>query len=504
MPAKNATLNKTSFSRVFLIENGAGPAQVPEYEGLARMMGLDWPQGDVTPVRVPSPDAYDRFEIVDVIRGAQGLPSTTLEFRQLATISEILRKVRRECPMDIQLHVGTCKNPSDFNGGWEDGRVVVLEVAYPTGYSTGDLGALDSDQRATVLESVPFTSLDLYEIKPINPEEQATAEVTDEIVDVAICDAVSCGACGLPSDGCSVVFALAGPVAGSPGLPSELLYTEDGGANWSATNIATLGLAEAGSALACVGTNLVVVSNASNSLHYAPIADILDGTETWTEVTTGFVVSGEPNDIISLDPQHTWIVGDGGYVYFTADPTAGVTVQTAGSVTAQNLNEIHALDVDNLVAVGASNAVIVTTSGGDAWSSITGPNVGVALNTVAMHRLNEWFIGDAGGQLWYTTDGGTTWTEKTFTGSGAGAVRALAFPTPSVGYMAHNTAGPAGRILRTIDGGNSWYVLPEKSGVAMPANDYVGAIAACSEDPNIVFAGGLADDGSDGFLVKLS
>lgn len=504
MPAKSAQLNRSSYSRVFTIENRAGPAQVPEYQGRARAMGIAWPQGDVTPVRIPSSSRYDSFEIVDVIRGAQGLPSLSLEFRQLLAISEILKLVKRECPLDVQIHFGSCTDPSDFNGGWEDGRVTVLEAAHPTDYTTSELGALDSDQRASTLETVPFTALDMFEIGPINPEVQATAVVTDEVLDVVICDEVTCGACGLPSDGCQVVFALTGATTGSPGLPSELVYTSDGGANWASTNISTLGLAEVPDAMACVGINLVVISNDSDSLHYAPIADILTGTEVWTEVATGFVAAGSPLAIVSVDATHTWIVGDGGYVYFTGDPTSGVAVQTAGDVTTENLNAIHCLDELNLVAVGENNAVIFTTSGGKAWASVTGPNAGVVLNTVAVHRIKEWFIGDAGGQLWYTLDAGISWTEKGFPGSGGGAVRDIVFPNPTVGYMAHNLAGPAGRLLRSIDGGNSWFLTPERAGQVMPANDYIGSVAACADDINVVFAGGLGADGTDGFLVKMA
>jgi photosystem II stability/assembly factor-like uncharacterized protein len=67
--------------------------------------------------------------------------------------------------------------------------------------------------------------------------------------------------------------------------------------------------------------------------------------------------------------------------------------------------------------------------------------------------------------------------------------------------MAHDTATPAGRVLRTVDGGQSWYVLPEGAGT-IPANDTINAIAACGEDVNVVYTGGLADNATDGILVK--
>ncbi|KKK92607.1 hypothetical protein LCGC14_2701210, partial [marine sediment metagenome] len=75
------------------------------------------------------------------------------------------------------------------------------------------------------------------------------------------------------------------------------------------------------------------------------------------------------------------------------------------------------------------------------------------------------------------------------------------FATPSVGFMAHDTATPAGRILRTIDGGFSWYVVPEGN-TSVPANDKFNMLAPCINDPNVMWGGGLADNGTDGMLVK--
>ena len=153
--------------------------------------------------------------------------------------------------------------------------------------------------------------------------------------------------------------------------------------------------------------------------------------------------------------------------------------------------------------VGVRNAVIYTTNGGESWASVTGPAPGVALNCVWMHSETEWFVGTAGGRLYYTRDSGTTWVEKTFSGSGAGQVRDIVFATPTVGYMAHDTATPAGRIFRSIDGGFSWYALPEGTG-SIPANDHITSLAACSDNPNVLYGGGLGDNAVDGILVKAS
>lgn len=497
-----AKLQKSSQSRLFLIEDGAGPANAPAYQSLGRALGLSWSQGDLTPVRIPDPDAYGKFKTLEFQRGQEGLPTLSIESRLTHDPSTLLSLIRKGCAFDVQIHAGVCEDPRDFNGGWD--KIYVLENALATSYDTGELGALDSDQDAPVNETVPLSGRDYYEIKRLQAAELASSEIVQEIVDVVICDSAQCGECGITSDGCEKVFAVTLSAGGSPGLPAEVIYSEDAGSTIGQTNVSTLAANEDPTALACVGIYLVVVSNDSDSLHYASLADILDGDETWAEVTTGFVALKGPNDIFSISSVFTWIVGDGGYIYFSDDVTSSVSTQTAGGVTTENLNAIHGYDEENLVAVGDNNTVLFTTDGGTTWSAVTGPNVGVNLNTVWMHSAIEWMVGAADGTLWYTRDSGGSWTQKGFPGSGSGVVRDIQFATGAIGYMSHSTSTPAGRILRTLDGGFSWYVLPEQAGFSIPSNDYINAIAACGEDPNVIFAGGLGDDASDGIMMKLA
>lgn len=489
---------RTDFSRVFLQRWGSGPATQPLYEGLWKAGAISWGQGDAPSIKIPDPNTYGNFLRVGKIPGEPEDPSLTITSRYIMDLSDMLKLAKDGCDHTLHIHIGRCKDPKDFNRGWE--KALILEKARVTSYSTDDLGALDPSERAIVNEEVPFTGEDYYEVKPIVLSEHAAAQVVQEIVDIVVCDSKSCGFCGLPSDGCSIVFGITMSAGGSPGLPAEVIYTEDGGSTWGDVTITTLAANEDPDALACVGIYLVVVSVESNSLHYAEIADILDETQVWVEVSTGFVVGGEPRDIFAAGSSFVWIVGAGGYIYFTADVTGGVEVQSAGGVTTQVLNAIHGYDTLNLVAVGAANAVVYTTDGGTTWQSVTGPAVGVVLNTVFMRSETEWWVGTAGGALWYTRDSGQTWTQKTFSGSGSGQVRDIVFITPSVGFMAHDTAAAAGRIFRTIDGGYSWYVLPEGTG-SIPTNDKVNALAGCS-DVNIIYGGGLAGNAVDGFVVK--
>lgn len=409
--------------------------------------------------------------------------------------------MRKGCAFDVQLHAGACEDPRDFNGGWE--KIYVLENAIATSYDTNELGALDADQNVIVNETVPLSGDDWYEIKRIVGSEIGSAQVVQEIVGIVICDSRQCGECGISSNGCEKIFAVSLNTGGSPGLGAQVLFSPDAGATVETTVITTLGATNDPNGIACSGVYLAVISNEDGALHYALLADILLGTETWTKVTTGIVGGKEPNAIFSLGSVFNWVVGDGGYIYFSDDITSGLTVQSAGGASVQNLADIHGADELNLAAVGASNTVILTHDGGTNWSAVTGPVPGVDLTCVFVKSAQVIFVGSAAGRLYYTQDAGANWTEKAFSGNGSGSVNDIQFSTPTVGYMATQTGATKGRVYRTIDGGFSWYILPEAAGLSLPQSDSILALAACSEDPNLAFAGGLADDGSDGVLIKI-
>lgn len=503
MPGSIKHQMKRSYSRIFTIEDRAGPSRTPVYQSIGRAMQPSQNFGAITLIRVPDPNQYGKFKVVDSIRAAPGQPGMSLQFRYTRDVSDMLRLGRKGCPIDVQVHMGACKDPSDFQLGWE--KILVLEGATLTDWGTdGDVGALDQSDEAVVNENVPVEALDMYEIVRVGASEIASTEITQEIVDVAICDSPTCGDCGRTSDGCQRMFAMTKTSGGSPGAGPRLIYTNDGGATISVTYVTTMGAAENASAICCVGNNLVVVSQAGLAIHYANMDDIINGVATWTKTVVGLVASKGPNAVFSLGRTFTWMVGNGGYVYFSSDITAGVTVQDAGIATSQNLNAIHGIDNLNLVAVGASNAVLRTVNGGGNWTSVTGPAVGVALNAVVMRSEKEWMVGDAAGNLWYTTNAGVTWTQKRFAGDGAGSIKDITFPTPTVGYMAHVTAAPVGRVLRTVDGGASWTVVPEDTSFTFPGNTSINAVASCSSNPNVAFAGGIKTGAVDGILVKLA
>jgi len=105
---------------------------------------------------------------------------------------------------------------------------------------------------------------------------------------------------------------------------------------------------------------------------------------------------------------------------------------------------------------------------------------------------NRMWVGYATGNMYYTRDGGETWTIRSFLGSGTGAVKAIKFVDDYVGYVVHNTAAPVGYVLFTFDGGYTWERLTS------PTNSGYNAIFASDEWK--FFLAGEAN-GASGFVA---
>lgn len=485
-------------SRVFLIEGGARPDHEPSYEGCMRAGSPEQSFGDIERQECPSPTSYDEWDVVSEVQGATEPPSISLSGHFAVDLtSKMLRLARRKCPFDLHVHFGLCTDPDDFD---EFTKAMVFEIARFTNWSADELGALQSADNAGVMENSDITGRLLYEVVPLTTTEEAASVVVNPLIDVIIPSQKECGDCDDEDDGCQVVMAVSLAAPGSPGTAPDVVWTSDGGTNFFADDISTLDAAEDADALAQVGRYVVVVSNADAGIHYKLRTTLLAGTALeWTRVATGIVGGGEPNDIWSVGTL-AFVVGDGGYVYKCTNPPAGVTVLDAGDATTQNLSKVHAISKQFAVAVGAAGAIIKTTNG-SSFGPITDPTGGAAIDAVWVFDKNWWMIGDDNGALWYTTDGGVNFTQLTNLPITFSGINDIAFHNRSVGYVVGNqTAGAAGVVLRTYNGGQSWRVVPEGF-QTFPECDDIDAVAACQYNENFAAFVGLGGDAADGILV---
>jgi len=502
MPEVN--IQKTVNSRVWLIPGGASPNNDPAYMQLGRATSLSQGLGDLTPVRVPSRNSYETFDTIDIIQGQEDLPGLGVEYRMQMGRSEALKIAKQRCPQDVQLHVGKCADPSDFDRGYE--KVIVLEDGRATNYGTSDLGAFDADANEPVMETVDYMGRILYEILPVTAGKVADTLITDEMISVKFADRVACGDCGAPSDGTQVAVALVADNSGSPGLPPKVLVTADGGATWRASSISTAALTETVLDIMSQGPYIVVLAGGTNDrLHYVLLSELLAGTESWSVVTTGVVATGSPRRFVEYDVAKTFVLGDAGYIYKMGDAPRGLTVLSDGGVTTSNLLAGHTLDGDTVVAVGASNTIVISKNGGKSWSLLTGPSAqaGISATAVLVRGSNSYIVGYADGDIYYTINGGTTWTQVAI--DPVSAIKDLAMSSSSVLWAAVTGTDSKGDILRSINGGRTFPSISQANGGSLfPACDTINRIAATPAEVNVVLGAGLADDASDGILVKVA
>jgi len=210
-------------------------------------------------------------------------------------------------------------------------------------------------------------------------------------------------------------------------------------------------------------------------------------------VTSGSA-TGDANDGFAVDWAHIFVCANAGRILSWDNSDATLTVLSGGTATLENLNKIVVLPSLTGYCVGNNGKVLKTTDG-TSWSLVTSP---VAANLTALDVIDEnrvW-VGTAGGELWFTEDGGTTWTERSFSGTGTGQVIAIEFiesTNGEFGYMLHQTAGGSDKLFRTIDGGKNWSYNDNGQGTTA-TNSGLNAIAACGI--NSVFAVGDAHGGT--------
>lgn len=254
---------------------------------------------------------------------------------------------------------------------------------------------------------------------------------------------------------------------GFAAIKGKVWVTSDGGQTW--TDTAAQPFAVAMHNVACaildMGNNVrrIIVGMGAPAGAQGMTAYSDDWGATWTVVNVGGAAAGhgvtKGGGIFALDEHHIWLAGAAGYIYFSSNGGQSWTAQDAGIATAGAYTKIKFTD-DGIYgyAVAAAGIVVKTSDGGSNWIATTATITAVpALTALCVRDEDFVWVGTATGGLWFTEDGGTTWTQRTgWVGSAIGSVNSIAFANDYVGFMLADTAAPVGYILRTIDGGYTW------------------------------------------------
>lgn len=136
-----------SYFRAFIQESYDSEYQYSEDAGI-QVAGISESFGDVTYIYGASDIKTNEYIITAQIRGADGVPTTTINaYLPENGRSQLLRLAKKKCKFNMHLHSGKCNNPTDFNDF--DYGLFFKNVTI-TGYSTTDLVSRGPDSRSIV------------------------------------------------------------------------------------------------------------------------------------------------------------------------------------------------------------------------------------------------------------------------------------------------------------------------------------------------------------------
>lgn len=501
MPTTQTNENVTqNFIRAFTQRGGPSPSNALRYAGMDEqylMVGdISRPdRGGINPINVNDPRRRGGFLRTGVTIDAPGIPNNQLTFKQrFGGIPWY--KFRLDCPLNVYEPIGPCTDPSDPINGWQTLGILSRGLSSDKTYQ----GRAPFDGSAETTAQVSMTWMgDVYDVGPLVLGEAASVDVTTEVVDVVYGGSQSCSDCGPANDGTKWVFALQQTAGGSSAVNAKVLYSTDYGATWATSALTGLGVGVLATAIAIVGQYLVVVAKSENAYYVSPINQLTGAPGAWTKITTGFVGGKNPNDLFVLSPTQVFFVGDGGYIYKSSDILSGVSVVNAGNATTNNLTRIHGAG-GVLLAVGASNTILKSIDGGRTWAATTTTVTG-ALSAVAVVSPLIAYVGGTNGGVgivFYTENGGETWSALTLPGAALLAVQDIVFATAEVGYIAATRSGPTAVVFGTVFGGNKWSEAGSSRFPSAPVYSRANRLAFPDVPDLQVAAGNLAVAGLGG------
>lgn len=492
-------------------EAGAGPDSDFVYAGVDAQYLIigdasNSIRGGIDPIYVHDPFNVKRFRQVGSTISPPDAKTATVTF--LEKHGGIPRQLYNlgDCPATFFTVAGRCKDLSDFANGWED-YIKIYANGEATTVNEGGQDGWDASD--AVEDEIEFTFERIYPVSTLNFSERAGTTVTLEVVDIVYGASDRCAGC---VDGTERLYA----VVTSSYLVSGpyVVYSVNGGQNWSTEAITSISNAVQPSAIDIVGNKLVVAwyqTGGTRGYSYAEIDPETGTPGDWTEVTTG--MSTSPTDMYVLSPREIFFVAGGGVIYKAESIASGVSaiVTVSGSPT---LNRIHGSG-DTIVAVGASGTIVVSHDRGRNWTTLSVPASGPQGQTItalAVLSKRRWWVGAGAGSFYYTVDGGESFTSVSLAGSPT-LIHDVVFVNDEVGYVLTTTGlggTLAGQIYTTLNGGRDWSLnsptvnTPRVQGY--PTLDRANRLAFPNVENDAVAANnvaiaGLAGDGADGIIV---
>lgn len=481
------------------------PADIPLYSSLWRVDGITEPLGDLTPIRLPSPTQYGKFVTVATTRAAPDLGELTLGEQARNNLKSLSEKMKTLCNYAFILKYGNCGRPDQLTD-WKS--LLIADYIQATEIDYGTQMQFEASERVEFTTTTNFLAIE--RVLPLTLAAEGESVVVGTVLDVIYADALSCGSCAPYSSGCTAKYALTVINPSSVGLSGQIVFTLDG-TTYNTEDINSLAGGN-GTALIAIGPYLVVSQQTTARHHWALKSDVdlSPNTYNWTAVNTGYDTGGG-RCMVTDGNQRLFIGAASGNAYATDDVTAGVTtILDDASIATGNFNAI-AYAPGCLLMVGDTGKILLSVNPDDdiqniAFSVITAPSAlsAVHITACAIRTPSNFEIGAANGTMYYTKNGGVSWTQRGLPSQSSWTyIQDITYSPdfPLVGAMAVSAA-TAGAILRTFDGGHTWWNSAPAIKQLTTAPEKYNAVALCGT--NAIFAGGKKASSTDGILAEAS
>lgn len=427
-----------------------------EFLGCHNLTGVTVPRGDTNPIYCRI--GKNTFAIQRTWRGTPGLGQLTV-----VAYDTIVNELQEsKCAFNlVALHSASGADDDPFNFDY----LYYYNGVEITAESTDThVAGMNPDEQQPVMLSMPATFRERVKVKKLTAQTRDVSALTSATINaVSFCDEPSCDNFGnLETVGCQKIFMV------TDGPSAQILKSTDGGGTFTAIASPFSDGDDNIIDVVCDEDTVIVLDGEATSYAYS-----WDAGVSWTEVTTPTKLL---NAAVMLGGTKIWMVGQGGYVYYSSNRGSSVSVQDAGQATTQSLNDIDAASSLLLYAVGDNNAFILTTDGGSIWSAKTGPATGIFPNdlykVMAIAGTDIVFVADEQGNVYRSEDQGDTWTTVLAGNTNtAGGVYGLVACDCNVVLVAANDqdpyfyASPSGIMYESVDGANSFF------GVDIPSSN---------------------------------
>lgn len=357
------------------------------------------------------------------------------------------------------------------------------------------------DKESTLAADIEaWEAVDFYKVaaqKQVNADTDATNDLAANLWYRSADDA---GAEQMPGD----VAVTASDSAVGPAT-AIAMSTTDGGATWAATSTAPFA---AGASIMSIQrfpfgrtTYRIIAAMEAPAGAQGMVAYSDNNGTSWTTVNIGGAAAGHGasygRGLCALDSRHILLAGAAGYIYRSVDGGETWTAVESAAIHAGVYNGVGMADEYKCFAWGAAGVCAKSIDGGVTWAATTVP-AATATKAGFIIDQNRFWVGNDAAGLYYTTDGGVTWTQRTGWNTTVGtAIRGISFAPGSdqFGFMVVNTAAPVGTVYRTYDGGKEW------EPITTPANSGLNGVLAVDENTCYIY--GEANGGTT-FVAKVT